>query len=292
MPILSTTQRGALFAVAGMGLYALYDITIKFLGGSYTSLQILFCAASFALPLILLQTAMRGPLSALKPKMPRMLAGRSVVAALNGVIGAYGFAHLPLAECYAVFFLMPLMISLLAVPLLGEPIDLPKALAILAGLAGVLIVLRPGQSALTLGHLAAFTSASLGALNYVLLRKTSGHESQGTLMLFPMLAQYAIVGAAMPFVWQPMTASAWGLTALMGAELVAGSILIIAAYRRAPVIVAAPMQYSQIIWATVFGALFFNEHMDLAKSLGIAIIMAAGIFILVRSGRAVTPAEA
>lgn len=283
MPVLSSTQRGALYALAGMGLYSLYDMTIKFLGGNYSSLQVLFCAATFAIPLILAQTAVMGPLGALKPNLPKMIAARSLVAALNGVIGAYAFAHLPLAECYAVFFLMPLMISLLAIPLLGEPVDMPKGLAIVAGLAGVLLVLRPGQLPLSLGHLAAFVSAALGALNYVLLRKTSGLESQGTLMLYPMLAQYAIVAAAMPFVWQPMSASHWGLTALMGVELIAGSIFVIAAYRRAPVIVAAPMQYSQIIWATIFGALFFNEHLDVPKALGIAIIIAAGIFILMRS---------
>lgn len=279
------TLRGALLGLMGMGVYCLYDITIKFLGGAYSPMQILFCAGLVFVPLILLHLRL-GRVGGLKPVLPGWILFRSVVALFNGVIGAYAFAVLPLAECYAVFFLMPLMIALLAVPMLGEPMDLMRSLAILAGFGGVMIVLNPaGASSLGLGHLAAFTGASLGAVNYVLLRKTSAVESPGVLMLYPALVQLAALAVAMPQVWQPMPVQHWLLTGLMGVELFVGGLLIIAAYRVAAAIVVAPMQYSQIIWAALLGRLLFDEAMTSRTTLGIAIIVAAGLFILTYRGR-------
>ena len=89
-------------------------------------------------------------------------------------------------EAYAIFFLMPLFICVLAVPFLGEPIDLPRGLAVLAGLIGVIIALRPGVMALQWAHLAALGGGMIGALYYLILRKTGGRESMAVIMLYPM----------------------------------------------------------------------------------------------------------
>ncbi len=279
----NSNLRGAIFGLAAMALYCLYDVTIKFLGPDYSTLQILFCAGLVFVPLILVQSWMTRA-GSLRPRLPLWTALRVVVALANGVIGAYAFSVLPLAQCYAVFFLMPLMISALAVPALGEPMDLGRGLAIVLGFGGVLIALQPGgQTELGLGHLAAFTAAALGAVNYVILRKTGGIETPGVLLLYPAAAQLIAVGLAMPALWVPMTAGHWLLTSLMGLEVFLGGLLIIAAYRSAPAIIVAPMQYSQIIWAGLLGWLLFDESMTLAMIAGISIIIAAGLFILGRS---------
>lgn len=279
----NTHLRGALFGLAAMALYCLYDVTIKFLGPAYSPMQILFCAGLVFVPLIGLQLRLSGQ-TALRPVMPKLTALRVVVGLLNGTIGAYAFSVLPLAECYAVFFLMPLMISALAVPVLGEPMDLPRSLAIAAGFAGVLVALQPGgETQLGLGHVAAFVAAALGAVNYVILRKTGGIESPGVLMLYPAAAQLIALGLMMPSVWLPMPAAHWALTSLMGLELFGGGLLIILAYRHAPAIIVSPMQYSQIIWAAAFGWLLFDEAMTLQMILGISLIIAAGLFILGRT---------
>jgi S-adenosylmethionine uptake transporter len=279
----NTHLRGALFGLAAMALYCLYDVTIKFLGPAYSPMQILFCAGLVFVPLIGLQLRLSGQ-TALRPVMPKLTALRVVVGLLNGTIGAYAFSVLPLAECYAVFFLMPLMISALAVPVLGEPMDLPRSLAIATGFAGVLVALQPGgETQLGLGHVAAFVAAALGAVNYVILRKTGGIESPGVLMLYPAAAQLIALGLMMPSVWLPMPAAHWALTSLMGLELFGGGLLIILAYRHAPAIIVSPMQYSQIIWAAAFGWLLFDEAMTLQMILGISLIIAAGLFILGRT---------
>ncbi len=276
----NSNLRGALYGIAAMGLYCLYDVTIKLLGSDFSPLQILFCAGLVFVPLILVQTFWSGRAN-LRPVMPRLTALRVVVSLVNSVVGAYAFSVLPLAECYAVFFLMPLMIALLAVPALGEPMDFARGLAIAIGFGGVIFALQPGgDTQLGLGHLAAFTAAALGAVNYVILRKTSGVETPGVLMLYPALSQLIAIGLVVPGVWLPMSASHWALTTLMGVEVFVGGLLIIAAYRSAAAIVVAPMQYSQIIWAAILGAMLFDERMTLTMIFGIAIIILAGLFIL------------
>lgn len=222
----------------------------------------------------------------LKPVLPGWTAARIAVTLVNGMLGAYAFSVLPLAETYAVMFLMPLLIPALAWPVLGEAIDLPRGLAILAGFAGVVLALGPSSSGLSIGHLSALGAATLGAANYVIIRRTSGVENPGVILLYPTLAMVACLACVMPWLWQPMTRGQLGLTFLMAVELYIGGYAIVAAYRLAPAIVVAPMQYSQIAWAAVLGWALFGEVIGPATGLGILVIIAAGLFILWRSNRA------
>jgi S-adenosylmethionine uptake transporter len=281
--MLNPNLRGALLGLAAFGLYALYDMTIKLLGGDYSPVQILFFAMLFAVPALLVQILTDRNGGGLRPALPGWTVARSGAALFNGVLGAYGFAVLPLAECYAIFFTMPLMIALLAVVFLKEPLDLSRMLAIVAGFVGVLVVLRPGQSAILPAHGAVFAAAALGAVSYIIVRKTSGVEKPGVVLFYPMLTQLIATGIALPFFWVPVTGAFVGFTALMGVELFVGGFFVVWAYRFAPAIVVAPMQYSQIIWAAALGALFFGEVMDRQTVAGIGIIIAAGMFLLMRS---------
>lgn len=284
MPRSQHPVAGALSALAAFGLYSGYDMAIKALGGALSPVQILFCAGIATFPLVMLRLMLSRETLSLWPIVPRWTAIRMGVVVLNGVLGAYAFAILPLAEAYAIFFLMPLMIALLAVPLLKEKIDPTRGLAVIAGLAGVVVALGPGANGgLGVGHLAAFVAASLGALNYVGLRKTGGVENWAVLMLWPMVAQLAAVTVALPFVWQPMSGTDLALTGLMAAMGFVGALFVIAAYRMAPAIVVAPMQYSQIFWAALMGALVFDETIPGRTWIGIAIIVGSGLVILLRA---------
>ena len=246
-------------------------------------MQVLFCAGGFVLPMFLGQLVLTGQARNLWPVLPRWTLARIAVTLLNGTLGAYAFSVLPLAEAYAVFFLMPILISALAVPMLGEPMDGPRLLAILAGLAGVAVALQPGVTVLGTGHLAALAAAALGAMNYVIIRKTSGVEQPGVILLYPTIAQFLAVGAVMPWVWVPMDAGQVGLTFLMAVQLFIGGYAIVTAYRKAAALVVAPMQYSQIIWAAVLGWVLFGQSIGPMTGLGTGIIVASGLFLLVRS---------
>ena len=276
---------GALLGLLAFGLFAGYDMSVKFLGGGYNSFQIMFFAGLMAFPMVTAFALFSGDQGSLKPRQPRWMALRTLVILGNGIFGTYAFATLPLAQCYAIFFCMPLFIALLGVPLLGEKIDLLRGFAVILGLIGVMIALNPATARLEWAHLAAFLASGFGAMNYTILRKTGGTERTVVLMLYPMVAQLAVVSLVMPFVYVPMPLGDMALTAFMALAGVAGSFAVIAAYRRARAIVVAPMQYSQIIWAAIFGALLFGETMSLPTILGTGLIILSGILIVARQDR-------
>lgn len=273
---------GALIGLAAMALFACSDATIKFLGGGYNAFQIIFFAGLMTFPLIAgLSIADPAP-DNMRPRRPKLMALRCVIVLINGILGTYAFASLPLAQCYAIVFTMPIFIALLSVPVMCERIDLFRGLAVLAGLAGVIVALDPSTGALNWGHAAALGSALFGAGNYVIIRKTGTAERALTLILYPLTLQMIVAAIALPMVYQPMPFRDLALTALMATTSFIGYLLIIAAYRRAPGIVVAPMQYSQIIWAAIFGALLFDEHLTGRTVVGTLVIILAGIVIVAR----------
>lgn len=283
--IRDASLQGALLSLAAFGVYAVSDMTIKFMGQGMMAVQIIFTAALCSLPFILAQAALSPGGLALRPALPGWTAVRMALIVVNSVLVSYSFTKLPVGQAYAVFFCMPLLVTLLAVPLLGERLDAPRLLAILAGFSGVLIALRPGGGAIEFAHLTAIAGASLGALNSVLLRKIGSRERPAVVLLYPAGAQVLILGCLMPWVWQPMDAFQWLLAGMIGLMSTLGGVMIIAAYSRASAIVVAPMQYSQIIWGALAGALIFAEAMDGPMIAGIGVIIGAGLYLLWKAGQ-------
>ena len=111
------------------------------------------------------------------------------------------------------------------------------------------------------------------------------------LMLFPMLANFVVMGALMPFVYEPMPVEHLGGLAFMSILAFVAGMLLISAYRTAAAAVVAPMQYSQIIWAAIYGTLLFSETPDLMTWIGAGLIIASGLYIVLREtfgGRSTT----
>jgi S-adenosylmethionine uptake transporter len=277
--------RGALFSLAAFALYATHDVVVKLLGESYTSFQIMFFSGLMGFPLVMMLLMGDKRDGTLIPHHPWWSALRSVSAVATGVMGFFAFSQLPMATCYAIFFAMPLLITLMAIPLLGEKVGIRRGIAVIVGLVGVIIVLRPGAGeGFSIGHLAALGAAFTGSLTSVIVRKIGSEERSVVLMLYPMVLTFFAMGAVMPFVYVPMPVAHLGLTAVMAFLGMLGALAIIAAYRSAAAVVVAPMQYSQIIWAAIYGWVFFGETVDLYTGLGSAVIIASGIYIVLREG--------
>ncbi len=282
---MSDNLKGAALSLAAFGAYATHDVVVKYLGGTFTSFQIMFFSGLMGFPLVTMLLMGDRKDGTLIPRHPWWSILRSVAAVATGVMGFFAFSQLPLAICYAIFFAMPLLITLLAIPMLGERVGLRRGVAVVVGLLGVLIVLRPGGGeGFSLGHLAAIGAAVTGALTSVIVRKIGGAERSVVLMLYPMVLTFFAMGAVMPFVYVPMSVTDLGLTAVMAFLGMLGALGTIAAYRLAPAVIVAPMQYSQIIWAALYGWLFFNETVDLYTAIGSAVIIGSGIYIVLREG--------
>ena len=211
MALHSPNLRGALFSLVAFGIYATHDVVIKFLGADYSSFQIIFFSGLLGFPLVSLMLMSDRSDGNLIPRHPWWSLIRSITAVTTGAAGFYAFSVLPLAQTYAILFAMPLLITLLAIPMLGEKVGMRRGIAVFVGLIGVLVVLRPGSAELSFGHLAALGAAVTGALNSLIVRKIGSAERAAVLMLYPMLASVFATGAMMPFVYKPMPVEHLGL---------------------------------------------------------------------------------
>ncbi len=286
MASLSSSFRGALLALVAFGVFASHDAVVKVVGGYYSPVQVLFFGVLFSFPVVTMLLLRDRDSSNLIPKHPWWTLVRTVAIVITGVCAFYAFSHLPLAQCYAIFFSTPLLITVLAIPILGERVRVRRGLAVVVGLIGVLIVVRPGQADLQLGHVAAMVASCSGALASVIVRKVGQEERSAVLMLYPMVANFVAMGCALPLVYIPMPLEHLGGFMAMAVLGTIGTVCIISAYKNAEAMIVAPMQYSQIVWATIFGYLVFDERLDPQTIVGSAIVIASGIYILFRESRA------
>lgn len=282
---MGSNARGALFSLLAFGVFSTHDVVVKILGGAYTPFQILFFAALFTFPLVTLMLIWDETPGHLRPVHPWWTLLRTCCATTATLCAFYAFSVLPLAQTYAILFAAPLIITLLSIPILGERVGWYRGMAIIVGLAGVLVVLRPGSSEFGLGHLAALSVAVFSSLASVIIRKIGRDERPVVLILYPVALNFLVAAALLPMNYVPMPGFHLILVACISALGFTAGLFLIGAYRRAEATVVAPMQYSQIIWASLFGWFFFQETADTPTYFGAAIIIASGLFIVLREGR-------
>ena len=282
---MSPNAKGALLALLAFGIFSTHDVVVKILGGVYSPFQIVFFSVLLSFPLATVMLMRDAKPGTLVPKHPWWLALRTGAAVATGVSVFYAFTVLPLTQVYAILFATPLLITILAIPVLGEKVRLRRWMAVLIGLAGVLVVLRPGQTELSVGQLAALVAAVGGALASIVVRKIGNEERPAVMLLYPMVFNFVLMALVLPFVYVPMPIEHLGLLAVIATFAWIASRLVIAAYQSGEAAIIAPMQYSQIVWASIFGYIFFGEVIDGATAAGAAIIIASGLYIVLRESR-------
>ncbi len=150
--------RGALLGLLAFGIFATHDVIVKYLGSSYSPFQIVFFSVLFGFPIVTFLLLRDAQPANLRPKHPWWVAARAAASVVTGFCAFYAFTILPLAQTYAILFAAPLLITVLAIPMLGEQVGWRRGLAVAVGLGGVLFVLQPGQTEMSLGHIAAYSN--------------------------------------------------------------------------------------------------------------------------------------
>lgn len=273
--------RGIGLALAGFSLFSLHDALIKSIVG-VPVFQTVFFVVLFSFVPFVVMLALNSREISLRPKLPGLVALRCVFTVGSLLCVFYAFNTLPMTQVYSLLFSAPVLITLLSIPILGERVKLIRWIAILLGLGGILIVLRPGSVEISLGHFAALTAALCIACTSVVTRKIGAREHSVTLLLYPMLANVLVSGCLLILVYQPMPGIAVLKMCGIGLLSVLGQMLIINAYRSCEAQYIAPMQYSQMLWAIVYGALIFNESIDRNVVLGATIIVISGLMVIWR----------
>lgn len=273
--------KGMGVALSAFSVFALHDALIKSVEG-IPVFQVAFFVVLFSFVPFTLFLAIDGTKRSLRPQLPGLVALRCFFTVIGLLSVFYAFANLPLAQVYSMLFAAPILITLLAIPVLGERIRLIRWCAIIFGMLGVLIVLRPGSTDLTLDHLAALTAAACVACTSVVTRKIGSREHSVTLIIYPMLTNVVVTGLVTIFVYVPMSGDVMLRLCAIGLLSVVGQTLMIKAYRTSEAQFIAPMQYSQMLWALGYGAWIFNESVDQMVILGSAVIVCSGLLFIWR----------
>ena len=267
-------------------LYSCADALFKYLGATYHATQIMFFTYVFACVPITLYLALSKAPSSLYPKRPKWVFMRCLATMIGAPTYFYGVSTISLAEVYVIFFVAPAMITILAIPMLGERIGPYRTLALLIGLTGVIIVLDPkNPSALSMGHVAILVATFCGAISAVIMRKVRNDENPLTMTVYPVLSVILVGLFIMPPHHVPMALVDTGILAITGIIFVVAGYLLYLSYTYAEASKVAPIQYTQMVWAVLFSIYIFHEDTPQNVYYGLPFIVASGLLILYRESQ-------
>ena len=276
-------RRSVWMMLSAVFMFALMDAGLKTLAAQYPPLQVATLRGLSSLPLVLAWALLT---TGLRP----LLQIRWSLHVLRGVLGivmmgsfVYALKRLPMSTAYSIFFVAPLLITALSVPILGEKVGPRRWTAIAIGLLGVLTVLRPtGAGLLTWAGLAVLVAALAYAVSAITVRVLARTDSNQA-MVFWMLAMMAI-GAGV-LAWPGWVAvrmqDAW-LIAVIGIAGSLGQYTITEAFRRGEASLIAPLEYTALVWGVALDLALWGVLPDAITWLGAAIIIASGLYLLRR----------
>lgn len=275
--------RGILLMVSAIGFFVSMDTTAKYLSQWYPVPGIVWARYVINLGMLLAWLAARGELKRIRTARPGIQLARGVLLASATFLYFTSLRVLPLADAAAIGFVLPLFVAVLAVPMLGERLDLPRGVAVLAGLAGALMIVRPGSSVFTWYALLPVAMALCNALYQILTRKVAGVEHPLTSLVWGAIVGAVLLSAAAPFYWKaPDQAWHWALLLVIGLCASIGHYLLIKSYEYAGATLLAPFTYTTMIWAVLLGFLVFGQLPDRWSVGGMAVIVVSGMFLVSR----------
>jgi drug/metabolite transporter (DMT)-like permease len=279
--------KGVALVVAATFLFATADTLGKYLADLYAATLIL--AARYVVNLGIVAAVMLPRHGAVLWKTQRtglvLLRGLCLAAASITMLVALG--RMPVAETVAIIYIAPVLVMLGAATLLGERISLRGWVSVALGFAGVLLVARPGSGLDPLGVVLALANAVLATGYHLLTRVLARTETTMALMFHTALigaVVFVALAVVLPLPALPNTFDA-GLMVALGALATAGHLLFTAAYREAPASTLAPVNYLHIAFATVLGALVFQQVPDGIAFLGMGLIAVAGVTVALQARR-------
>ena len=276
-------RRAALLMLVSVALFALMDAGLKTLSAHYPPFQVAAMRGLSSLPLVLgwaLASAGAGAL--LRVRWPLHLV-RGVLGIVMMASFVYALKRLPLSTAYSIFFVAPLLITALSVPILGEHVGPRRWTAIAVGLLGVLVVLRPtGEGVLTLAGLAVLVAAFGFAVSAILVRVLARTDStQATT--FWLLALMALGAGLLAWPgWVPLRGEHAAIIAGIGIAGALGQYTITEAFRSGEASLVAPLEYSALVWGVLLDLSLWGVLPDGLTWLGAAIIVGSGLYLIRR----------
>lgn len=285
---------GLLFAFLGFSFFAFGDAGYKWLMQGHPFFTIIFIGSVLGILYMLLYMPFGGGASLLKTSVPKLQAARASVICVQFLLSIYSIQYLPLPLFYTLAFTAPSISAVLGLIFLKEPVSKANWLAIAIGLAGVLVALKPWSSIMggefdySILAICGILTASVFLAASQILARMIGQKSTDSgfaTAFYPIFVVMIICGV---IVFTGGTASTlddlsigefsiMGLAAMFG---VGGNVMLALGFAKAPPALAAPFHYTQIIWAILFGAILFNDHIDISMILGAILVISSGVYLV------------
>jgi len=284
----SVLQSGVFWMLVTAFFFVCVHATGKYLLTRYPLVQVVWGRYIFHLILALLILAPR-LFEVIRSGNLRLQLLRSAFMLGSTTFYFAGVQYLPLTEANAINFLTPILVVILAQPILGEHVGLQRWIGVVIGFFGAMIIIRPGSGLMDVAAGIIMLSALCNACYQLSTRKIGAIDDPLTTVLYTALVGSVGASLVVPFNWEPMDIEGWSLMIAIGAFALIGHFALIKAYRLATAPTIAPFGYSILLWSVLFGYILFNQLPDLWTLFGATIIVIGGITIL--QARAGAPAN-
>ena len=272
---------GILLMLLAMLAFSLNDTMGKWLVSTYTVGQVMLLRSFAALAVLAPMVWRMGPRNVLKVERPKLQILRVVFSTFEAFCFYAAVASLPLADVMTYWLAAPIYVAALSPLMLGEKVGWRRWTAIAVGFLGVIVALEPSAASLTWPALISVVGSFVFSLTIILGRQLRG--TPDTVLVTWHFSASLIAGlATVPFAWVTPTGLDFGLLSLLGVVAMLAHVAMNRSLKLADASVVAPLQYTLLFWALVFGFVFFGEIPRPTMMLGAAIIVASGLFIVFR----------
>ena len=277
-----TIRIGILFILTTSVMFALLDTGVKYVGQFYPVLQIAWARYLFQMVVVPMVIGGTRPRDILRTKRPGLQVLRSMLMVGATLSFFTAVNYMPVAEASAIGMIAPLMVTALAIPMLGERVGARRWTAVAIGLIGALIIIRPGFGNLSWAAILPVITAICYALYQITTRMLADIDPPITTFFYSGAVGVVVLSLAVPFAWQTPTAGGWAMMIALGLIAGVGHFCVIQALRRAPASLLAPFSFTQLIWVTILGFLVFGDFPDNYTLLGAAIVVGSGGYVFYR----------
>ena len=306
-------DRRSLMAIAslcaGVFVFSFQDVVVKTVAGLYPVHEVITIRCLISIPILLAMLHWHGGIRSIISRRAGWLALRGAALMISYTTYYLAFPVLPLASIIALYFTVPLFVTAMAGPVLGEEIGLNRWVATIVGFAGVVVMLRPASGFFEWAALLPVGSALCYGAAALMARRLGATDSapvmafyQNLLFLMGALTMAALFGqggfagdsrGSLAFLLRAWTVPSWTdflLMAATGPIAAIGTVLLTQAYRMAEANLVASFEYTGLIWASLWGFTFWGEIPGAATISGAALIIGAGLYMLYGARGGQTPA--
>ncbi len=270
---------GVVLMMSSLLLFTVGEVLVKYLIREHDVTQIVWARYTFhalATAIFLFRT---GIVTHARTSRLGLHLTRSALMLLATTAFFLALRYLPLADAVAINFITPVLVTAFSIPILKEHVGIRRWVAILVGFCGVMIIIRPGMGVMHWAAVLPLCTAAGYAFYQVLTRVASRTENTNTSLFWTSVFGVLVSSCAVPFFWTQPSATAWIMMVALGGVYGFGHYLLIRGLEIAPASVLSPFFYTQIVWATLFGFIFFDHFPDVPTLIGLTVVMASGLYI-------------